>query len=91
MFYITLSCVRYAIHAANQLPEGVGGTDWSMHLHLHFHQKPCDDDQANKMKTKKLSLLEYCTSNGTQFFVFKILHLSYFIPKVCMRIEIAKS
>ena len=33
-------------------------------------------------------LLVYCTSNGTQFFVFKILHKSYFTLKVGMRIEI---
>ena len=28
--------------------------------------------------------------NGTQLFIFKILHTSYFTLKVCMRIEIAK-
>ena len=39
---------------------------------------------------KRTYLLVYCTSNGTQFFVFKVLHKSYFTLKVCMRIEIVK-
>ena len=37
-----------------------------------------------------LVLLFYCTSNGTQFFVFKILHEGFFTLKICMRIDIAK-
>ena len=36
------------------------------------------------------SLLVYCTSNGTQFFVFKILHECFFTLKICMRIDTAK-
>ena len=35
-------------------------------------------------------LLVYCTSNGTHFFVFKILHEGFFTLKICMRIDIAK-
>ena len=35
-------------------------------------------------------LLVYCTSNGTQFFVFKILHEGFFTLKICICIEIAK-
>ena len=34
--------------------------------------------------------LVYCTLNGTQFFVFKILHEGFFILKICMRIDISK-
>ena len=34
-------------------------------------------------------LLVYCTSNETQFFVFKILHEGFFTLKICMRIDIA--
>ena len=35
-------------------------------------------------------LLVYCSSSGTQFFFFKIVHKSYFTLTVCMRIEIVK-
>ena len=35
-------------------------------------------------------LLVYCTSNGTQFFVFKILHEGFFTLKICIRIDITK-
>ena len=35
-------------------------------------------------------LLVYCTSNGTQFFVFKILHEGFYTLQICMRIDIAK-
>ena len=37
-----------------------------------------------------LYVLVYCTSNGTQFFVFEILHEGLFTLKICMRIDIAK-
>ena len=29
-------------------------------------------------------VLVYCTSNGTQFFVFKILHEEFFTLKICI-------
>ena len=35
-------------------------------------------------------VLLYCTSNGTQLFVFKILHESSFTMRVCMGIETVK-
>ena len=32
-------------------------------------------------------LLVYCTSNGTQFFVLKILHEGFFTLKICLHID----
>ena len=32
----------------------------------------------------------YCISNGTQFFVLKMLHKGFFTLNICMRIDIAK-
>ena len=44
----------------------------------------------NCYQTDTFIILKKSTSNGTQFFIFKILHESNFTLRVCMGIEIAK-
>ena len=52
-----------------------------------IHKK---DDKCSVENYRPISLLIYCTPNGTQFFAFKILHEGFFTLKICMRIDIAK-
>ena len=46
--------------------------------------------KTTNKQTNKLTTGIYCTSNGTQFFVFKIFHEGFFTLKICMRIDISK-
>ena len=46
--------------------------------------------RENVQALDRYVVLVYCTLNGTQFFVFRILRDGFFTLKTCMRIDIAK-
>ena len=62
------------------------------HLEQHKILTDCQHGfrARRSCETQLLKLLVYCTSNGTQFFVFKILHEGFFTLKICMRIDTAR-
>ena len=60
---------------------------------LSLYPAPCPSPRSLSSfcySVLRVLLLVYFTSNGTQFFGFKILHEGFFILKICMRIDIAK-
>ena len=93
--HVSLYCSSPGFH----LPRGL--TRSFEHLTLVHANNQCADQPAHprslisafvirSLDSIVTKLLVYCTSNGTQFFVFKILHGGFFTLKICMRIDIAK-